>query len=84
MSDIVEANEYGDIILPHGVVRQAKPHGRYRVEQEGNTLKLVPVEEELQKTAEEHIRSFLDWVNSPRPPVPDLPDEALRRESMYD
>ena len=38
--------------------------------------------ERLQKNPEEWLRVFDEWVNQPRE-VPDLPDEALRRENIY-
>lgn len=38
--------------------------------------------ERLQKNPEEWLRVFNEWVNQPRE-VPDLPDEALRRENIY-
>lgn len=45
-------------------------------------------EEELQAyaalTPEEKAKRFLEWANQPRPETPILPDEAFRRESMYD
>lgn len=87
MSEIVESNDQGDLVLSHRVIGKARPHARYFVEQDGNTLRLVPVEDTEQEpsvSAEEHVRSFLEWINSPKPPTPILPDEALSRESIYD
>ena len=31
----------------------------------------------------DRVRVFLEWANEPRS-VPDLPDEALRRENIYE
>jgi len=39
--------------------------------------------EQLQRNPEEWIKVFTEWANTPRD-VPDLPDEALRRENMYE
>jgi predicted DNA-binding antitoxin AbrB/MazE fold protein len=39
--------------------------------------------ERLQRNPEEWIKRFREWANQPRD-VPDLPDEALRRENIYE
>lgn len=86
MSEIVESNDMGDVIVPHSVISHPAPHKRYRVDIEGNTLMLVPVEEPTPQETSQSVwaRSFLDWVNAPRPPAPFIDDDATRRESMYD
>jgi hypothetical protein len=42
----------------------------------------VPLFESL--SAEEWINQFHEWLDSHDPNLPVLPDEALRRESIYD
>ncbi len=87
MTRIIEVNEKGELVLPREMLGATMPHTRFEVETEGNTLKLVPLKAELKRTEEEAARwvqAFLDWAGQPRPVVPILPDEAMRRESIYD
>jgi len=99
MGPIVEKDGNGRITIPPEATSAAKPHTRYSVETEGSTIRLVPVEdvaaevERLQEkarrlwtegTPEERAKAIREWMDEPRPPVPHLPDEALRRENMYD
>lgn len=86
MAQIIEADEDGNILLPGDMIGKTQPHTRYEVNVEGNTVTLrrLEGEEALVADAREWIRSFLDWMEQPRPSAPLLPDEALRRESMYD
>lgn len=100
MKPIVEKDDSGNIVIPPEAAGPAKPHTRYEVEQDGNALRLVPVEEprrlsveELQAeakrywaetTPEQRASDFLEWVRNLQPKAPHLPDEALSRESLYD
>jgi len=36
------------------------------------------------RSREEWIKSFNEWVNRDRGELPPIPDEALRRENLYD
>ena len=87
MSQVFEVNDDGNLTLPGSVLRAAKPHTRYEVDVQGNALVLRPVGQEplwMSASADEWIDAFLNWVNGPRPAAPLLPDEVLRRESIYD
>jgi Asp-tRNA(Asn)/Glu-tRNA(Gln) amidotransferase B subunit len=87
MSRIVEVNEEGASHLPPEVLGHAKPRTRYLVEAQGETLILRLAENQqpfwATATPEEWVADFRQWVASHRT-GPKLPDEALRRETMYD
>lgn len=99
MSLVVRVNEDGSISFPNEMSGTIKPHRQFYVETEGDTIRLVPLSgfqnevSELQEearqlwetqTPEQRLKAMQEWFHSPRPAVPDLPDEALRRESIYD
>ncbi|MDO8585475.1 MAG: hypothetical protein Q7T82_00365 [Armatimonadota bacterium] len=87
MGEMVEVNDEGNLVLPQKTIGSVDPHTRYVVEFHGKSITLRPVEGEefwANASRQEWVASFLDWANSPRPVAPILPDEALRRESMYD
>lgn len=95
MSQIVEVNEDGALYLSAEVLGNAKPRTRYEVKTHGKMLVLVRVvdvesrpsaERPFYETAtpEQRAEAFRQWANEERPPAPALPDEALRRENMYD
>lgn len=99
MSVRIKANKNGDIVIPHEVFAGLNPEADYEVEQEGNTLRLIPVEEDTKSmvarwqeearrlqssSAEERLKAFSDWIERPRPSSPVLSDEAISRESIYD
>jgi hypothetical protein len=88
MSRIVETNEEGAIHLSPELLGEPKPHTRYVVEVDGDTLTLRP-EANVRPfwataTPQERADAFRRWANKKRPPAPPLPDEALRRENIYD
>ena len=75
---VLETNESGELQIPAGVLG-AGPHARFRLEHDGEALRLIPV------TPEERVRSFHDWVaRLPKRKGPPIPAEALRRENLYD
>ena len=83
---ILETNARGDLEIPAGVLG-AGPHARFRLEQEGQTLRLVPETQRLWGTLspEDRARGFHEWVaRLPKRSGPAIPDEALRRENLYD
>jgi hypothetical protein len=95
MSQIVEVNEDGALYLSPEVLGNAKPHTRYKVKTQGKMLVLVKVADDEPsisdarrlyetRTPEQRAEAFRQWANEERPPAPPLPDEALRRENMYD
>lgn len=87
MSLIVEVNEDGALTLPPDVIGNHKPHARFVVESVGETLTLRPEmtlptpEEGL--SLEERLERFNRWVESHKD-GPNLPLEALSRESIYE
>lgn len=87
MSLIVEVNEDGVLTLPPEAIGNAKPHARFVVESQGETLTLRP---ELTLPSpkdglslEERLESFNHWVESHKD-GPNLPLEALSRDSVYE
>ena len=87
MSKVIETNDEGALYLPPEVLGATRPHSRYRVEVQGDGLILSPLEEPrpFWETAipQERVEAFRHWVMS-HVEGPNLPDEALRRESIYD
>jgi len=58
-----------------------------RLEQDGQTLRLIPETHTLRETLspDERARTFRDWVaGMPKRKGPAIPGEALRRENLYD
>jgi hypothetical protein len=87
MSQVVEISEEGAIYLPPEMLKQLQPHTRFTVELQNGTLILRP-EDKTQPfwataTPEEWVKDFREWVASHKT-GPNLPQEALSRDSMYD
>jgi hypothetical protein len=83
---ILETNARGELEIPAGVLG-AGPHARFRLEQEGRTLRLVPETHPLWETLspDDRARAFHEWVaRLPKRRGPAIPAEALRRENLYD
>ena len=84
---ILEISQQGGLQIPSEILPQIKPHTRYQVEVQGETLILRPQEEQpfwTAATPEQRATKFRDWATrSQRPETPTLPDEALSRESIY-
>ena len=85
---ILETNQQGNLQIPTDILPQLKPHTRYQVEVQGETLILRPqAEQSFWNTAKPAQRAtkFRDWATkTQRPSTPPLPDEALSRETIYD
>ncbi len=83
----IQADERGVIQIEPEYVGGIRPHDRYTVERSNGTITLRPIEgkEPFWKTAtpEEWTKRFQQWVDS-HTDGPGLPDEATRRESIYD
>ena len=80
---ILETNASGDLQIPAGALG-VDPRARFRLEHEGNALRLPHA---LWETLSPHerARTFCDWVTRlPKRGGPALPPEALRRENLYD
>ena len=83
---ILETNARGELEIPAGVLG-AGPHARFRLEQEGPILRLVPEAHPLGTTLspDERVRTFHEWVAQlPKRKGPAIPAETLRRENLYD
>ena len=89
MEQIIEADVNGVIVLSPELGTTIKPHVRYSLEEENGDLKLkLKVTEEATPfwataTPEERVADFRQWVAS-HTDGPNLPAEALRRESIYE
>lgn len=87
MNQIVETNEDGGLYLPAKVLEQVKPHRRFVVQRVNGMLILQPENAALPfwatATPEEQAEDLRRWVAS-HTDGPGLPDEALRRENMYE
>ena len=87
MEQVVEVNEDGALYLPAELIGHAEPHTHYVVDPQGEALLLRPETESqpfwATATPEEWVKSFEEWVSSHKE-GPNLPDEALSRESIYD
>jgi hypothetical protein len=84
---ILETNANGELRIPAGVLGTG-PRARFRLEQEGHALRLVPEGCHARRetlSPEERAQVFRDWVASlPKREGPAIPSEALRRENLYD
>ena len=83
---ILETNAWGGLEIPAGVLG-AGPHARFRLEQEGPILRLVPEGHPLWETRspDERARAFHEWVAQlPKRGGPAIPAEALRWGNLYD
>lgn len=87
MSQIVEVNEDGVLRLSSDVLGNAKPHTRFEVKRQGETVILLPVESKqpLWATAsvQERVQTLKTWVESHHTQA-NIPDAALRRENIYE
>lgn len=90
---IVELNPDGGVRFPAEVLEAVKPHTHFIIKMQAGALVLYPTNsgetdtsaQPLWATAtpQEQAASFRQWASS-FTKGPGLPDEALRRESMYD
>lgn len=86
MSSIVEVSELGTLQLPTEILQAIQPNTRFVVEVERDRLILSPVPPQpfwATATPEERAERLMQWVQSHQNGV-NLPDEALRRENIYD
>ena len=95
MVQLIEVDEDGTIHLPRELFGDTSLPARYIVEARGDVLTLRRVDETLKpadghsawldRTPEERVAAWRAWVASlPVREGPPIPDEALRRENMYD
>ena len=85
---ILETNDDGGLRLPPELIGGVRPHTRFELEVLGDILLLRPADKERpfwrQATPQQRAEAFQRWAAAPRPPAPDLTDESLRRENLYD
>lgn len=89
MPNIVEADEHGAIYLSPDVIGNVASHTQFIVEIQNGTLVLRPVSVSVppfwsRSTPAERAKAFMQWAMMERPAAPDIPEEALRRECMYE
>jgi hypothetical protein len=84
----LETNDEGALYLPPELIGGARPHAKFELEILGDALLLRPADKDQpfwrRATGPERAEAFKRWASAPRPPAPELPDEALRRENLYD
>jgi hypothetical protein len=84
----LETNDDGGLFLPPELTGGVKPHAKFELEILGDILLLRPADKGRpfwqQATPQQRADAFQRWANAPRPPAPDLADESLRCENLYD
>ncbi|MEW6128654.1 MAG: hypothetical protein AB1757_16565 [Acidobacteriota bacterium] len=87
MNSIVKTNENGDLYLPSELLGDAAKYQEFSLETTGETIVLRPVSSSKaaweSRTPEERAAAFRRWAESHHNQA-NLPDEALRRENIYD
>jgi hypothetical protein len=90
MTLTVILNEDGSLSLPANLFKTVQPHTRFTVKIHNDLLLLYPegkIPPQLPLwatvTPEEQATSLLQWIDSIKE-GPGLPDEATRRDSIYD
>jgi hypothetical protein len=87
MHPMVEINSEGILHLPDEILQTLQPHTRFSVAVENGRVILSPVPSEqpfwATATPKERVERWHQWVQSHKD-SPNLPDEALRRENIYD
>lgn len=87
MNEIVEVDERGAIQLPKNLLAAVKPHTRFVLEVQGDTLVLHPIATVpfwQTATPQERAEALRYWAALERPTAPPLPDAALHRDQLYD
>ena len=84
----VETSDDGGLHLPAELLGAVRPHAKFELQVLGGNLLLRPVERDALfrrgATPEERTVAFRHWAARPGPPAPDVPDESLRCEDLYD
>ncbi|MEH1848259.1 MAG: hypothetical protein V7L25_25595 [Nostoc sp.] len=83
MTHILKVNEHGDLYLPSEVLGKLQPGTVYSLEVQGDVLILRP-ERSGVFSPEEKAAKWRRWAASHSANSPSLPNEALRREHIYD
>jgi hypothetical protein len=84
----LETNDDGGLRLPPELIGKVGPHTKFELEVLGDILLLRRADRDRpfwqQATSQQRAEAFQRWADAPRPPAPDLTDESLRRENLYD
>jgi len=88
MSQTIQADETGALVVPAGMVGRVEPGARFSVEQYGNVVMLRREPDEAEHwwtstTPAQRVAWLEEWIRS-LPASPALPLEATRRDSMYE
>jgi hypothetical protein len=87
MGSIIEVSEAGTLQLPAEILQAIQPNTRFVVEIESDLVILspVPLKQPFWATAtpQERAEHWHQWVQRHQEGF-NLPDEALRRENIYD
>ena len=85
---ILEIGEDGMLHVPGELLAGAKPHAQFELEVLGEVVVLRPTGTAQpfwqQATPAERAEAFWQWASTLPHGAPNLPAEALRRESLYD
>jgi len=88
MVAMLETNDDGALHLPPELIGGPRPHAKFELEVFGGMLLLRPADKDRpfwrRATAQQRAEAFQRWADAPRPPAPELTDESLRRENLYD
>jgi hypothetical protein len=84
---ILEINQQGNLQIPLDILPHIKPHTRYRLEVQGETLILRPQKGQpfwAIATPAQRAAKFRERATQTKRPIsPTLPDEAFSRETIY-
>lgn len=84
----LQTNDDGALHLPPELIGGARPHAMFELEALGGSWLLRPMDQGRafwrQATAQQRAEAFRRWASAPRPAAPELTDESLRRENLYD
>lgn len=87
MNPIVEVNEDGTLNCKREILEAIKPNKRFVIEVNNQKLILSPEKTSqpfwATATPKERAEHLMQWVLSHKK-SPNLPDEALRRENIYE
>ena len=85
---ILEVSDDGVLHVPGELLAGAQPHAQFELDVLGEVVVLRPAGKERpfwrRATPGERAEAFEQWASTSLPDAPDLPAEALRRESIYD
>lgn len=87
MDRIVEVDQRGVIQLPTDVLVAVRPHTRFVLEVQGDTLVLHPVTALpfwQTATPQERAAAARRWAEQERPAALPLPASSLHRDQLYD